>query len=79
MEVTPSHYVKEVSGNEPGHPGFLGALQDATTSLWDALSSEVQDDYVQATKEWSADSLPWHIQSRYAMIWVYFMPTNPCE
>ena len=59
---------KEVSGSEPGHPGFLGALQDATTSLWDALSSEVQDDYVQAAKEWSADTPPRHIQSRYAII-----------
>jgi hypothetical protein len=55
---------KEVSGTEPGHPGFLGALQDATTTLWSELSPEDQEDYVQAAKEWSENAPPKHIQSR---------------
>jgi hypothetical protein len=52
------------SGAEPGDPAFLGALQDATTILWNKLSFEDQEDYVQAAKEWSADQPPSNIQSR---------------
>jgi hypothetical protein len=55
---------KYVSGTEPGHPAFLGALQDATTTLWNELSPEAQEDYVQAAKEWSEDTPPKQIQSR---------------
>jgi hypothetical protein len=62
---------KEDSGIEPGNPGFLGALQVATTSLWNALSSADQDDYVQAAVEWSEKSPPRYIQSRYVGIHAY--------
>lgn len=55
---------KDVSGAEPGDPGFLGALQDATTTLWNALDPLSQNDYVEAAKEWSEVSPPKHIQSR---------------
>jgi hypothetical protein len=57
-----------VSGKEPGHPLFLGALQDATTTLWNELDAEGQEDYVKAAKEWSQDAPPKPIQSRYAII-----------
>jgi hypothetical protein len=55
---------EEVSGTEAGHPAFLGALQDATTTLWNELSHEDQKDYVQAAKEWSEETPPRYIQSR---------------
>lgn len=55
---------EEVSGTEPGHPAFLGALQDATTTLWNEVSPEDQEDYVKAAKEWSEDTPPRDIQSR---------------
>jgi hypothetical protein len=55
---------KEVSGLVLGHPQFLGALQNATTTLWKALASEDRDDYSKAAKEWSDDTPPKHIQSR---------------
>jgi len=55
---------KVVSGKEPGHRSFLGALQDATTTLWNDLSPDVQDDYVRAAIEWSETTPPKHIQSR---------------
>jgi hypothetical protein len=54
----------EVSGTEPGHPGFLGAFQDALTTLWNELSPDDQEEYAQAAKEWSEDAPPSHIQSR---------------
>ncbi|KAH8985347.1 hypothetical protein EDB86DRAFT_2833150 [Lactarius hatsudake] len=57
---------KETSGIEPGDPAFLGALQDATTTLWTELSPEVQEDYVKAAKEWSEETPPKDIQSRMA-------------
>ncbi|KAH8982338.1 hypothetical protein EDB86DRAFT_3086166 [Lactarius hatsudake] len=57
---------KDVSGTEPGHSGFLGALQDATTALWNELSAEDQEEYVNAAKEWSEKTPPKHIQSRMA-------------
>jgi len=59
---------RQESGLVPGHPQFLGALQRATTSLWDALSPEDVADYVKAAKEWSAESPPSHIQSRWAIV-----------
>ncbi|KAH9069394.1 hypothetical protein EDB83DRAFT_2314420 [Lactarius deliciosus] len=57
---------KEESGTEPGHSAFLGALQDATTTLWNELSVEDQEEYVNAAKEWSEKTPPKHIQSRMA-------------
>ena len=54
----------EVSGHAPGHPAYLGCLQDATTYLWKELTSQDQDDYIKAAKEWSEDALREHIQSR---------------
>lgn len=53
-----------MSGTEPGHPAFLGALQDATSAMWDDLPDGVQDDYLKAAKKWSEDAPPKHIQSR---------------
>jgi hypothetical protein len=61
-----------VSGIEPGDPDFLGALQNATTTLWNKLSPGDQDDYAQAAKEWSEDTPPRHIQSRCAIIYIIF-------
>ncbi|KAF8263807.1 hypothetical protein EI94DRAFT_1703734 [Lactarius quietus] len=49
-----------------GAPGFLGALQDATTVLWNTLDADDQEDYAQAAKEWSQDASPAHVQSRMA-------------
>jgi hypothetical protein len=57
---------KEVSGAEAGEPGFLGALQDATTVLWNALDADDKEDYIQAAKEWSEKTPPRGIQSRSA-------------
>ncbi|KAF8268580.1 hypothetical protein EI94DRAFT_1800312 [Lactarius quietus] len=57
---------RETSGMDPGAPGFLGALQDATTVLWNALDADDQEDYAQAAKEWSQDASPAHVQSRMA-------------
>ena len=54
----------EMSGKEPGQPGFLGALQDATTVLLNELSPEDLEEYAQAAKEWSTESPPPHVQSR---------------
>ena len=51
-------------GLEPGEPAFLGALQNATTTLWKQLLLSDQADYAGAAKEWSNDSPPAHIQSR---------------
>ena len=55
---------KVVSGKKPGHRSFLGALQDATTTLWNDLSPDVQDDYVQAAMEWSNTVPPKDVQRR---------------
>jgi hypothetical protein len=56
---------QQVSGGVPGSQAFLGALQDATTSLWSNLSSEEQDQYAELAKEWSEDRPPKDIQSKY--------------
>ncbi|KAN0131057.1 hypothetical protein V8E53_011193 [Lactarius tabidus] len=56
----------DVSGKEPGEPGFLGALQDATTSLLDDLTPEDRQEYADAAVEWTAETPPPHIQSRMA-------------
>ncbi|KAI9429629.1 hypothetical protein H4582DRAFT_2088708 [Lactarius indigo] len=55
---------REDSGTEPGNPAFLGALQDATTALWNDVSPKDQREYVDAAKEWSEKTPPKHIQSR---------------
>jgi hypothetical protein len=55
---------KEQSGLKPGHPQFLGALQNATTTLWNNQEDDVKEDYIQAAKDWTAESPPRHIQSR---------------
>ncbi|KAF8263449.1 hypothetical protein EI94DRAFT_1807172 [Lactarius quietus] len=57
---------RKTSGMDPGAPGFLGALQDATTVLWNTLDADDQEDYAQAAKEWSQDAPPAHVQSRMA-------------
>ncbi|KAF8261854.1 hypothetical protein EI94DRAFT_1809664 [Lactarius quietus] len=57
---------RETSGMDPGAPGFLGALQDATTVLWNTLDADDQEDSAQAAKEWSQDAPPAHVQSRMA-------------
>src|ERR1700744_5863723 len=49
---------------EPGHPAFLGALQDATTALWERLSAEDREEYEAAAKEWSSAAPPKYVQSR---------------
>ncbi|KAN0138807.1 hypothetical protein V8E53_003195 [Lactarius tabidus] len=57
----------DLSGKEPGKPGFLGALQDATTVLLDELSAEDWEEYAEAAAKWSAQAQPPHIQSRMAL------------
>ncbi|KAF8265608.1 hypothetical protein EI94DRAFT_1702359 [Lactarius quietus] len=58
--------VTEVSGHEPGHPSYLGCLQDATTYLWNALSPNDKEEYVIAASEWSKTTPPKNVQSRMA-------------
>jgi len=53
-----------LSGGAPGSQAFLGALQDATTSLWKKLSSEEQEPYAEIAKEWSEDRPPRDIQAK---------------
>ncbi|KAI9430115.1 hypothetical protein H4582DRAFT_2087529 [Lactarius indigo] len=57
---------KETSGTEPGSPAFIGALQDATTALWNELSIEDQEEYQESAREWSEKTPPKNIQSRMA-------------
>jgi hypothetical protein len=52
------------SGLMPGHPQFLGALQNATTTLWNDLDDDLQEEYMQVAKDWSTEAPPKHIQSR---------------
>jgi hypothetical protein len=59
MELT-----QQMSGGTPGSQAFLGALQDATTSLWKKLPSEEQERYADIAKEWSEDSPPKDIQAK---------------
>ena len=58
-------YAKEESQLMPGHPQFLGALQNATTTLWDAEPPQSKDDYIKAAKDWSNGTPPKDVQSRY--------------
>ncbi|KAH8984884.1 hypothetical protein EDB86DRAFT_2833346 [Lactarius hatsudake] len=57
---------KKMSGGIPGSQAFLGALQDAMTSLWRELSSEGQEPYVEIAKEWSEDKPPRDVQAKMA-------------
>ena len=69
----------ETSDLEPGTPAFLGALQDATITLWKNTAKADQDDYVHAAKEWSEKSPPPHIQSRYIGASIHFIiPSCHC-
>ena len=69
----------ETSDLELGALAFLGALQDATTTLWKNTAKADQNDYVLAAKEWSEKSPPPHIQSRYAGESIHFiMPSYHC-
>jgi hypothetical protein len=67
----------EMSGKQPGRPGFLGALQDATTALLDDLSPDDLEEYAQAAKDWSKESPPPHIQSRCVGLYVPIDPAIP--
>ena len=60
-----------------GDPEFLGALQNATTVLSNGLCTEDKDDYTQAAIEWSAESPPPHIQSRYVMLHIVSHTIHP--
>jgi hypothetical protein len=69
-----------MSGGAPGSQAFLGALQDATTSLWKKLSVEEQEQYEDIAKEWSEDRPPKHIQAKYMTSHIpMFCPTNLCS
>ncbi|KAH9012165.1 hypothetical protein EDB85DRAFT_2159239 [Lactarius pseudohatsudake] len=63
-EVT--QLTQKLSGGVPGSEAFLGALQDATTSLWKKLSIEEQEPYADIAKEWSEDKPPRDIQAKMA-------------
>jgi hypothetical protein len=68
---------KKMSGGAPGSQAFLGALQDATTSLWKKLSDEEQEQYADIAKEWSEDRPPKQIQAKYVISHIFiFCPTN---
>ncbi|KAH9043472.1 hypothetical protein EDB83DRAFT_2227854, partial [Lactarius deliciosus] len=55
---------QKLSGALPGSEAFLGALQDATTSLWKKLSIEEQEPYAEIAKEWSEDRPQRDIQAK---------------
>ncbi|KAH9074355.1 hypothetical protein EDB83DRAFT_2516178 [Lactarius deliciosus] len=57
---------QKLSGGLPGSEAFLGALQDATTSLWKKLSIEEQEPYAEIAKEWSEDRPLRDIQAKMA-------------
>ena len=53
-------------GAPPGSQAFLGSLQDATTKLWNELSTAEQQIYiyVNLSKKWSDQFPPPDIQAR---------------
>jgi hypothetical protein len=55
---------QQISGDVPGSQAFLGSLQDATTELWQRLSSDEQEEYAETAKDWSENAPPNHIQAR---------------
>jgi hypothetical protein len=55
---------QKMSGGVPGSQAFLGALQDATTTLWKELPSEEQEQHAEIAKEWSEDRPPRDIQAK---------------
>lgn len=55
---------RKVSGGVPGSKAFLGALQDAITTMWKALSSDEQARYVEMAKKWSKDKPPKDVQAK---------------
>ncbi|KAH9013595.1 hypothetical protein EDB85DRAFT_2158062 [Lactarius pseudohatsudake] len=57
---------QKLSGGIPGSEAFLGALQDATTSLWKKLFIEEQEPYAEIATEWSEDRPPRDIQAKMA-------------
>jgi hypothetical protein len=65
------------TGLKAGDPEFWGALQNATTVLWNGLCTEDTDDYTQAAIEWSMESLPPHIQLRYVMLHIVSHTIHP--
>ena len=58
------HLARETPGLDLGALGFWGALQYVTTILWNTLPADGQADYTLATKEWSQESPPSHVQLR---------------
>ena len=56
--------VVQTSGIQLGKPGFLGALQRATTATLNALPPGILDDYIKYAKEWSTKTPPSDVQSR---------------
>jgi hypothetical protein len=66
--------VSETSGIEPGQPGFLGALQTATSTLLNALGPKELKIYVDAAMEWSRESPPSYVQAR--CIYLYLRSIN---
>jgi hypothetical protein len=64
----------------PGSPEFLGCLQKATTKLWNALSDEDQESFINLSQKWSDEAPPHHIQARYAIhifvVLVYYRYAN---
>lgn len=55
---------QKVSRGVPGSNAFLGALQDATTTLWKKISSDEQARYAGIAKEWSDNRPPKDIQAK---------------
>jgi hypothetical protein len=68
---------QKMSGGAPGSQAFLGALQNATTSLWNKVSDEEREQYEDIAKEWSEDRPLKHIQAKYVTSHISkFYPTN---
>jgi hypothetical protein len=55
---------QKLSGGVPGSQAFLGALQDATTTLWKKLPIEDWEKYADIAEEWSENRPPKDVQAK---------------
>jgi hypothetical protein len=56
------------SGIEPGHPGYLGAIQRELTKQWKDQSSEVIEVFQTMADEWSSGKAPDDVKSRQVIL-----------
>lgn len=62
MDVTA--LAQDWSGGAPGSQEFMGALQKATTSLWNEVSPEEKERYAEMAKDWTRNGPPRFIQAK---------------